>query len=255
MGIQLSGSSNNNFSGNSITTDTSSSHGILISSSTNNNTFDSDKVNATHPTSDDWRVEGTSSSNNVAVNFTLLRNGVTVDLIAFEGSSIKAVTISEAASLGEPFGQLNLSKFLNLTNITVGASLFLNVSYTDAEAIVAGIADESTLRIWKHNGTDWINETFFSAGQYDVDTVANKVFANITSFSTFGVFGQDDVTAPTISLVDPTPTSGVIQTEVDILANVTASDDNLDTITLRLFNSTGLVQQNTSSRWNLLYQR
>jgi len=214
-GISLSSSSNNNFSGNGITTDTSTSHGIFISSSTNN-TFDSYKVNATHPTSDDWRVEGTSSSNNVAVNLTLLRNAVVIDFIADEGSAIKAVTVDEATGLGNATGQLPLNKFLNLTNTTAGASLFLNVSYTAAEA--AGIA-ENTLRIWKHNGTDWINETFFSAGQYGVDTAANKVFANITNFSTFGVFGKTPIVG-NVSGFDTTTETVASGTKVTISGNI-----------------------------------
>jgi len=56
-----------------------------------------------------------------------------------------------------------------------------------------------------------------------------------------------DNTLPLVQFVAPTDSNGSFLNRNFILANVTASDDFLDTISVRLFNLSGLVQQNTSS--------
>ena len=76
------------------------------------------------------------------------------------------------------------------------------------------------------------------------------VFANDTADPT-GVsetrFFTVDTGAPQIQFVSPTETSGTFLTRNNILTNVTATDANLANITIRLFNSTGLVNSTTSA--------
>ncbi len=71
------------------------------------------------------------------------------------------------------------------------------------------------------------------------DTKGNENSSSVTFFV--------DSIAPTIQFVDFTETSGTSLGRNYIQINVTASDDNLDTITIRLYNSTNLLQTNTST--------
>lgn len=80
------------------------------------------------------------------------------------------------------------------TGTSTGASLFLNVSY-DAP----GAADESTLEMWRHDGS-WSTV----AGTNGVDTTADYVYANVSAFA-----ASSEVFAPfgaTSSPPTPTPT-------------------------------------------------
>jgi len=73
---------------------------------------------------------------------------------------------------------------------------------------------------------------------YVNDSIGNENRDDIT-------FSKDTI-IPLVNFVNPTTnTSNLSQNFIE--ANVTASDDNLDTITINLYNSTGLVQSNTSS--------
>ncbi|KKL51476.1 hypothetical protein LCGC14_2295110, partial [marine sediment metagenome] len=74
---------------------------------------------------------------------------------------------------------------------------------------------------------------------YVNDTVGNENSSSVTFFV--------DSIKPTIQFVSPTETSGDSLGRNYILVNVTATDTNLDTITIRLYNSTSLVQTNLSS--------
>ncbi|MEM3405987.1 MAG: hypothetical protein QW117_03400, partial [Candidatus Pacearchaeota archaeon] len=78
---------------------------------------------------------------------------------------------------------------------------------------------------------------------YCNDTAGNENSTSITFFK--------DTIYPLISFVEPTTSSGIHnQNYIDV--NVTASDDNLDTITIYLYNSTGLVNS-TSSQTSPFY--
>ncbi|MEM4327697.1 MAG: right-handed parallel beta-helix repeat-containing protein [Candidatus Woesearchaeota archaeon] len=222
----MSNSNGNTFLENNITTTTFTSHGIIIQNA-QNNTFNNNRVNVTNETSSEWRTETPTtpgSRNNTAINLTLVRNNITIHLTAFNGTEVKAVTTSEAASLGTPPGPNNksLGKFANITNSTGNAWLFINITYTDEEVAAAGIV-ESTLRIWRYNGTAWTNESFFAPGQYGVDTTNNFVFANITGFSTYGVFGATpDTTPPSVFDPKPEPNSAFnTATTIEIAVNAT----------------------------------
>ncbi|MCD4810556.1 MAG: right-handed parallel beta-helix repeat-containing protein, partial [Methanosarcinales archaeon] len=71
-------------------------------------------------------------------------------------------------------------KFINATNQSADAWLFLNFSYSDDD--VTGLT-ESDLKVWKHNGTAWLEDGW--NGTRYLDTTGNVVGANITSFSVF----------------------------------------------------------------------
>ncbi|KAF5429974.1 hypothetical protein C5S39_08270, partial [Candidatus Methanophagaceae archaeon] len=81
---------------------------------------------------------------------------------------------------------------MDVTNVTADSWLFLNVSYNESDL---GSVAEDTLRLWRHNGSDWTEVT----GTNGVNTVEKYVYANITEFSVFAPLGD----APTY--IPPTP--------------------------------------------------
>ena len=90
----------------------------------------------------------------------------------------------------------------------------------------------------------FINYTNLADGVYFYNSSANDTFNNIADLETRNI--TLDTTSPNIQFVTPTTATGNFSQNF-IEANVTASDTNLDTITIFLYNSTALVQSNTSS--------
>ena len=80
----------------------------------------------------------------------------------------------------DPVDYKNIGKYLNISATSVIWTR-INISYntTDLQG-----RNESTLSLWKYNGS-WYNATYF-ASSYGVDTVNDVVWANITSFN--GIF-------------------------------------------------------------------
>jgi parallel beta-helix repeat protein len=103
-------------------------------------------------------------------------NGTTISFTYSGDVSLKGVS-SPAAN---PSGQYNIAKFISATNQSEDAGIFLNFSYSDSD--VSGL-DESSLKVWKYNGTTWIEDDWYEE-QY-LDTTNNVVGVNITSFSVF----------------------------------------------------------------------
>ncbi len=91
------------------------------------------------------------------------------------------------------------------------------------------------------NSTDGLDDgtyTYFSSAK---DNVGNE---NLTETRYFTV----DTTNPQINFVSPTNNSGVFVSRNYIEINVLVTDDNIDTITINLYNSTSdIIQTNTSS--------
>jgi hypothetical protein len=83
----------------------------------------------------------------------------------------------------DPGGKRNISKYVNVTEVTAESWIFMNVSYEDGD--LSGV-DENTLRMWQHNGTDWTEVP----GTNGVNTAENYVYANITEFSVFAPLGN-----------------------------------------------------------------
>ncbi|MEM7817789.1 MAG: NosD domain-containing protein, partial [Candidatus Aenigmatarchaeota archaeon] len=176
--VLLNGGSYNVFRGNNFTSD----YEDVIVLYSSNNTFINNTVQSLSPWSDDFDVDASSDSeNNTFMNMTTWQN--LLSLTFGGGIALKGLN-STMPVPGDPPGYRNISKYVNATNNSAASWLYLNFSYSDGDL---GPLDESTLRVWKHDGT-WTNETFWSVN--GVDTANNIVYANITAFSTFGVFGQ-----------------------------------------------------------------
>jgi len=84
----------------------------------------------------------------------------------------------------------SLNKFID---IAVGDSLknnhdhsIIKLRYSDAEVTSANL-DESTMRLYKWDGESWIK--FDGQGIGEINKMDNVIFANTTSFRTWGIFG------------------------------------------------------------------
>jgi len=83
-------------------------------------------------------------------------------------------------------------------------------------------------------------------GTYTVRIVANDSVNNMNSSETTSFSLVSDVIAPTIQFVAPTEANNSFINRGNILINVTAADTNFANLTVRLYNSTGLVNQTTT---------
>jgi len=140
-----------------------------------------------------WDFVSESGVNNEILNtvFNTTRASLTYD-----GDVRINSTISPPSN---PIGYGDIGKFIRIENISVDAWVFLNISYSDEDLINAGL-QESTLKIWKYNGTAWVEDGW--NGTRVLDTVNNVVGVNITSFSIFAPLALD-VTPPAITIYSP----------------------------------------------------
>jgi PGF-pre-PGF domain-containing protein len=184
IGIYLYESSNNTLTENNISGN--SNAGIWMYSSSNNNTF-------TYNTeaNNRWDIYIEDSSSTFTDN-TL--NGTTVSF-TYSGNVLLKGVGSPAA---DPSGRHSIGKFINATNLTADAWLYLNFCYSTAE--VSGL-DESSLAVWKYNGTSWL-EDIWNGTRY-LSTANNVVGVNITTFSVFAPMALAVPTPP----ATPTPRS------------------------------------------------
>ena len=150
-GISFEGSSNDNEITNCITKN-SAQQDIYVLSSSTNNIFSNTTIGVNYPTS---------------ISFSEYSGTV----------QIKGVESPPT----DPSGYQDISKYFEAS----ATWLFINVSYSDSDL---GDANESTLQVWKHNGTDWLESGW--NGTRVLDTANNIVGVNITSFSTFAPFGS-----------------------------------------------------------------
>lgn len=138
----------------------------------------------------------TNNSVNIQNNTPTLINAtdtnVTLELVT-DATTNGSVTIVKYESKPSAVGTNTFTALNRYIDIVIDDSISaqLNYSvikmfYTDAEVAAAGL-DESTLRLSKWNGSQWIS--FDGAGIGGVETVDNYVWANTSSFSTWGIFG------------------------------------------------------------------
>ena len=138
----------------------------------------------------------TNSSVNIQNNTPTLINAtdtnVTLELVT-DKTANGSVTIVKYDSKPTAVGTNTFTALNRYIDIVVADSIsdqlnysIIKMFYTDAEVTAANL-DESTLRLQKWNGTQWIQ--FDGPGVGGVETADNYVWANTSSFSTWGVFG------------------------------------------------------------------
>jgi hypothetical protein len=148
-------------------------------------------------------AEGTSNLS------LLVPAGYSSDAAEFQ---LKQLTASEViASATAPSGRSIVGNhtysMLALTGNNAATTSFdeplsVTISYTDAE--IAGL-NESTLGIQRWDNSDWN-----ALASCSVNTSANTITCTTTSFSTFGLFGEDEVAATSSSgsVILPPPATG-----------------------------------------------
>jgi len=153
-------------------------------------------------------------------------------LVSLRGEN---VSVRSVANPPENPKATSIGRYLNATEETSDSFLNMGIRYTQSD--VEGV-NESSLSIWKHNGTEWreINSS--------VNTTGRVVNTSVTEFSTFGVFAETTATDPASFDVNITGTNSSV-TEGETLAvdvNVTNTGDETATQTLNLtdtdFNNT-----------------
>jgi parallel beta-helix repeat protein len=215
FGIVLRTVDNNTITGNRITTTGTYGDGVIILSGNGNN-FTDNIISTSGANADalylfkfESNVENNIFVNNIlrAINgFDFISVGAsnnTIINMTFNGSSYPTtasfvydgnISIDSANAIQSP-GFFNVSKYLNITNQSSGAWVFLNISYDQPSF------DESKLRMYKWDTTS--SSWQLLPDPNGVDTVNNIVYANITSFSTFAPLAQLGITPPTITIISP----------------------------------------------------
>lgn len=118
--------------------------------------------------------------------------------------------------------------------------IYVNVTVTEL--------NEDTIIFSLHNSTDLVNSSSFTNGQRAINftNLQDGIYTyNVTVNDTSGNSNTTekrtitlDTTAPTLNYVSPTESSGVFRNQNYIEVNVTTPDIDLDTIVIRLYNST-----------------
>jgi len=152
-----------------------------------NNVFGVLAVNASR-----LAIRNSMVAGNDGVVLSLQTDNTTLENVDVNSSVISGtatqVDINETVSPpADPSNAQNIGQYFNATNRTSGSFFDATVSYTDADA--SGV-DESSLALWNFDGnwTKLVGST--------VDTGANTVSANITSFSVFAPLGNTGVSGP-----------------------------------------------------------
>jgi hypothetical protein len=116
-----------------------------------------------------------------------------------------AVTLVKYDSKPPAVGTNTFTAMNKYLDIVVDSSIsnqlnysIIKMFYTDAEVSASNL-DESTIRLSKWNGSEWIK---FDPPTGGVDTTNNFVWANTSSFSTWGIFGT------TVPAPSPAPSGG-----------------------------------------------
>jgi len=172
-GISLRMSSCSNILRNN-TANENSNMGIILLLFSNYNTLTNNT--ASNNTDCDF-YSNENSHNNTVEDLTIASYPTTISFTYDNGIELKGVDTAPT----DPTGKVNISKYVDATDVTVNSWLFLNVSYSDAD--IAGV-QESTLKMWKHNGS------WYGVEGSGVNEAENYVYANITEFSIFAPLGS-----------------------------------------------------------------
>lgn len=172
-GIALHESHNNTLTAN--TANGNANAGIHLYEDSSNNILTTNTVS--NNTEADF-YSTNNSENNTITDLTVSSYPTTLSFTFDNGIAIKGV---ETAPAADPAGKLNISKYVNITNVSESSWIELQVGYEDADL---GNVSESSLRLWRYNGT------WSEVPNSSVNVTANFVSANIGSFSVFAPMGD-----------------------------------------------------------------
>jgi uncharacterized repeat protein (TIGR01451 family) len=218
-GIQLYSSSANLFDTNTVYNldANSNAYGIYLSSSSDNSFSTGSISDINAPTWWDFYSDKNSHGNS-AEDITISSFPTTISFTYEYGIELKSVDTPPA----DPADKRNISKYVNVTEVTTNSWLFMNVSYEEGD--LGGVVEDS-LRMWRYNGTDWTEVP----GTNGVNTAENYVYANITEFSVFAPLGN--VTGVNLEInktsnPDPVSAGGTLNYSISVnnTGNATATN-------------------------------
>ncbi len=243
--VQSTGNSNHGVNIASGSTDTAitgstvagNSIGIGISGASDNTHVDTTTVenNSLYGVSlegvDGTHLEDVTATDNGVWAFHQAGDGVATTE-SFDLDSAIIDTTSRSIALGgiaqptsPPSGMSDVNGHINATDTGASAYVLLNVSY----ASPAG-TDESTLRLWRHDGS-WTQ----LPAPNGVDTINDYVYANITSFpgppAEYAAIGDNSTTPPATPMT-PIPTPTPSPTPSDVVTTPTTPSTPQDTPTI-----------------------
>ncbi len=103
--------------------------------------------------------------------------------LSLQGEDVEISSVDDPADA--PDGLVAVDRYFEADAASTEASLEVDLSYEPGD--VGDTVDESTLEMLHHTGGSWT-----TVASSDVDTSENVVSAEITEFSTFGAFGEED---------------------------------------------------------------
>jgi len=159
-----------------------------------------------------WRLRIGSASTPTTVSFTM-KTGT-----GYDPPEVRIRTDQTPPS--DPSGYRNIGTHIEATADADVAWLNLSVHYADGD--VSGV-NESTLSMWRYNGTAWSDVSGFNT----VDTSRNTVSANITTFSVVAPLGESETTciSDTVARDDNTISLSEIQDAINWWAENTPVPD------------------------------
>lgn len=162
-----------------------------------------------------------STPNTTVTNLTL--DSAVID---FEAADVTLQAVETPPD--DPLGRGSVGHHVAATSLSESAFLNLTATYTDGAATAV---NESTIAIWTFDGSAWSG-----VANSTVDADANRVAANVTSFSTIAPLGTlTDSTTPDVSNV----TVDVVDTRTISIS--LESNESLAVIEAEITNGTGAV--------------
>ena len=158
----------------------SRSVGLYLYSGAGNNNL----TNNTVSNSTQWDIKIVSSGSNIFTNQTVSSYPTSFNATYSGDVFLKGVSSPPS----DPLSYQNIGKYVNATNDTANAWLYLNISYADPGDL--GSINENTLFMARNNGTWETDNTTFSSSS-GIDTANDYIYANITDFgSIFAPLGN-----------------------------------------------------------------
>jgi|GEM_PF-4898487 len=186
-------SSNNSFLGNYFATPSNQSYAIQFTNAHDNTTFIIHRVLVTHNTSNEYRIT-TSSQQTLLRQESTLQNNASIS-VQLEGALVIHSILPEQVAVALPSHYTSMGIFFNISNTTGngGTRAFLNISYAHLNPTNYGLPDATSLALWRYNTTasSWENASFMVDGQSGNDLSSSNIYANLTAYGLFGIFGTN----------------------------------------------------------------
>ena len=177
-GIWISDSDNNDVSESLVEENID---GIEVAGNSFGNTF----TNDTSRNNTDWDfVSEGNAADNPVTNLNIGESTSPNTTLSFEAENTTLRSVNSPPA--DPTDAVSIDRYFEAENLSSDSYLDVSLQYDDTGDI--GSVDESTLELLRYDGAGWVE-----VPNSTLDTTANTVSANITTFSPFGAFGEETV--------------------------------------------------------------